>query len=216
MKTDELFNAIKQNDADAVTALLDEDPSLLGATSHDITPILFAVYHGHPEMALLFTDHGAELSFGEAVALGDRRKVGEMLDRDPSLLHSYTADGYPAVGLAIFFRHPDLARELIERGADVGARARNPQQVMPVHAAAAACDVETMRLLLDRGAEVDARQQMGYTALHAAAGRGDEKMLDVLLARGADARLKTDDGKTAADIAAEHGHPQVAERLRSL
>ena len=208
MKTDELFNAIRQNDAAAVAALLDEDPALLGATSHDITPILFAVYYSHPEMAQLFTDRGAELSPAELAALGDRRA----LDAD---LATYSQDGFPLLGLAIFFRHPELARELIARGADVHARARNAQQVMPVHAAASVGDVETMRLLLDHGADVNARQQMGYTPLHGAASSGNGAMVDLLLSRGADRSAKSDDGKTPADIADARGHAELAARLRA-
>jgi ankyrin repeat protein len=209
MKTDELFNAIRQNDAAAVAALLDEDPQLLGATSQDITPILFAVYYGHPELTTLFVERGAELSGAELAALGDRRA----LDGD---INTYSKDGFPLLGLAIFFCHPDLARTLIERGADVNARARNQAGVMPLHAAAAARDIETMRLLLDRGADVNARQQLGFTPLHGAASNGDEAMADLLLARGADPRAKSDDGKTPADVAGERGHAKLAERLRVI
>ena len=209
MKTDELFDAIRRDDPAAVAALLDDDPALLGATSHDITPILFAVYYGHPEMARLFTERGAELSPAELAALGDRRA----LDADPGF---YSKDGFPLLGLAIFFRHPDLARELIARGADVNARARNTQRVMPVHAAASVNDVETMRLLLDHGADVDARQQMGYTPLHAAATNGNQPLVELLLARGADPRATSDDGKTAAELAESRGHAQLAERLRVI
>src|SRR4051812_28872060 len=99
MKTDELFDAIRANDAAAIAALLDEDQSLLAATSHDVTPILFAVYHGHPELAQLFVARGARLSRAELTALGDRRA----LDGDPD---EYSSDGFPLLGLAIFFRHP--------------------------------------------------------------------------------------------------------------
>jgi ankyrin repeat protein len=208
MKTDELFNAIRQNDAAAVAALLDDDPALLGATSHDITPILFAVYYGHPELAQLFVERGAELSSAELAALGDRR----CLDGD---LDAYSKDGFPLLGLAIFFRHPDLAREMIERGADIHARAKNPAGVMPVHSAASVRDIETMRLLLDRGADVNARQQLGFTPLHAAAGNGDTAMADLLLSRGADPRARSDDGKTPADVAEQHGHTEMATRLRA-
>jgi ankyrin repeat protein len=209
MKTDELFAAIRDNDAAAVAALLDEDRALLGATSRDITPVLFAVYHGHPELARLFVERGAELSAAELAALGDRRA----LDGD---LGSYSKDGFPLLGLAIFFRHPELAREMIERGADVNARARNQAGVMPVHAAATVRDTETMRLLLDRGADVNARQQLSFTPLHSAANNGDEAMVDLLLARGADAGAKSDDGKTPADVAGERGHTKLAERLRVI
>jgi ankyrin repeat protein len=208
MKTEELFAAIRQNDAAAVAALLDEDRALLGATSNDITPILFAVYYGHAELAQLFIDRGVQLSPGELAALGDRRA----LDGD---LNARSKDGFPLLGLAIFFRHPDLARELIERGADINARANNPAGVMPVHAAAAVRDVETMRLLLDRGADMNARQQLGFTPLHGAANSGDAAMADLLLSRGADPRATTEDGKTPADVADERGHAELAARLRS-
>ena len=207
MKTDELFTAIRNDDAAAVAALLDEDRALLGATSHEITPVLFAVYYGHPDLARLFVERGAQLSPAELAALGDQRA----LDCD---LAGYSQDGFPLLGLAIFFRHPELARAMIERGADVNARARNQAGVMPVHAAASARDAATMRLLLDRGAEVNARQQLGFTPLHGAAGNGDEAMVDLLLARGADAGAKSDDGKSPADVAAEHGHAELAARLR--
>ena len=209
MKTDELFNAIRQNDAAAVAALLDEDHALLSATAHDITPILFAVYYGHPELAQLFVERGAQLSPPELAALGDRR----VLDGD---LEAFSQDGFPLLGLAIFFRHHELAGAMIARGADVNARARNQAGVMPVHSAATVRDLTTMRLLLDHGADANARQQLGYTPLHSAANNGDGAMADLLLARGADPGAKNDDGKTPADIAGERGHSELAERLRSL
>ena len=208
MKTAELFDAIKKNDPGAIAALLDEDRALLGATSNDITPVLFAVYHGHPELAQLFVERGAQLSLAELAALGDRRALdGE--------IESYSTDGFPLLGLAIFFRHPELARELIARGADVNARARNQARVMPVHAATAVGDHDTLRLLLARGADPNARQQSGYAPLHAAAARGDETMVSLLLDGGADRQAKNDDGKTPADMAAEKGHDALAERLRA-
>src|SRR5207244_1694663 len=106
----------------------------------------------------------------ELTALDDRRA----LDGD---VNAYSKDGFPLLGLAIFFRHPELARALVERGADVNARAKNPAGVMPVHSAAVVRDLETMRLLLERGADVNARQQLGYTPLHGAAGNGDAAMV---------------------------------------
>src|SRR5205814_9753974 len=136
----------------------------------------------------------------------DARRAFELLDRDPSLLERRSADGFPPVGYAIFFRHPSLARALIERGADVTAAAENAQRVAPVHAAASVGDVETMRLLLERGADANARQHNSFVPLHAAAGNGDLDMARLLVARGADHHARTDDGKDAAAIAAERGH----------
>jgi ankyrin repeat protein len=213
MQVNELFDAIGSGDAATVTALLDSDGSLLNSQRNGISPILFAIYNGHAELADAFLDRGVTPSFCEACALGNKNSVTRMLDGAPSLLDSYSEDGFPAVGLAVFFHHPEIARMLIERGADVNAAARNAFRVAPVHAAAAVRDAVTMQFLIDHGADVNARQQMGYTALHTAAQHGDEEMVDQLLAAGADCHLAGDDGKTPAELAATEGHANLAKRL---
>lgn len=207
----ELTDAIKQGDAARAAALLDEDPSLVDDAEGTVTPLLLAIYHGKHDLARLLVDRGAAVSFGEAVALGDAERVRAMVAADAALLQHRTPDGFPPVGLAIFFRHGALARWLIEQGADVSAAAENAQRVAPVHAAAAVCDRETMGLLLARGADVNARQQMEYTALHGAASRGDVEMAKLLLAHGADRTAAGTDGFTAADVARKYGQAAFAE-----
>ena len=215
MKTEELTQAIQQGDVPKVASLLDEDPSLLKARFGNTSAILFAIYHGRQAIAQLFVERGVELTFAEACALGERRRALELLNKDPSLLKSYSADGYPAFALAIFFRHPDLAQELIGRGADVDAAARNPQRVAPLHAAAAVGDHATMRLLLEKGANPNPRQEAGFTPFHSAANHGDIEMAKLLIQHGADPRAKTDDGRDAIAIAEKNNQPAFVEWFRA-
>ncbi|HEY0156010.1 MAG TPA: ankyrin repeat domain-containing protein [Thermoanaerobaculia bacterium] len=182
--------------------------------SENVTPILMALYQGKTEEARLLAENAPRLSFGEAAALGDLARVQSLLAEDPSLLDSRTADGYPALGLAIFFRQPHVARFLIEQGADVNAAADNAQRVAPLHAAAAVQDRESLELLLARGADANAKQQLDYTPLHGAASRGDVEMAKLLLAHGADRNARGTDGKTPAEIAEKYGKPEFAEWLR--
>lgn len=174
--------------------------------------VLTALYHNDREEARRLAD-AAPLTIWEAAALGRDERVRELLDADPSLATSWSADGYPPVGLAAFFAGPSTVRLLLDRGAEIGAAARNPMKVQPIHAAVGSRNAESAALLLDRGADVNARQQVGYTPLMGAAAAGRADIVDLLLKHGADRTLVSDDGKTAADVAREHGHTELAARL---
>lgn len=208
---DELFDAIRRGDAAGVKSLVDGDASLASAKVNRVSAVLTALYHGQNDIARLLASSGARIDFPEACALGDLERVRELLDADPSLLDARSADGFPPLGLAIFFRHPDVAKFLIERGADVNVAAENTQRVAPVHAAAAVRDVETMTLLLEHGADPDAVQQMDVTPLHGAASRGDVEMAKLLLAHGAHADAKMSDGTSVSALAAKYNQTAFAE-----
>ena len=212
----DLTDAIQAGDAAAATALLDADPSLLESAENGVRPLMFALYCGKPELARLFMNRGAPVSFGEACALGGLAQVRELLAAQPALLEERTPDGFTPLTLSIFFRQPAIAAFLIAQGADVDAAARNAQQVAPVHSAAAVCDRESMELLLAHGANVHARQQADYTALHGAASRGDVEMAKLLLRHGADRNAQAADGLTPAETAKKYGHPEFAAWLATV
>lgn len=212
----ELFDAIRRGDADTVRSLVKSEPGLASARNGNVSAVLTALYNGQNDLATLLVELGASVGFHEACALGKLDRVREMLSKDPAWLDRKSDDGFPPAGLAIFFRHPDVAKFLIEKGADVNAAADNAQRVAPVHAAAAVCDRETMTLLLQRGADANAKQQMDVTPLHGAASRGDIEMAKLLLAHGADRDAKMSDGTSVADLAAKYKQPAFAEWFTSL
>jgi ankyrin repeat protein len=201
---DDLFDAISRGDGNQVRRLLDARPHLLDAERGGTSALMYALYTGHGELVSMFRDLGRKLSIHEACAIGDSARVTAMLDADASLASVRSGDGFTPVGLAIFFRQPAVARLLIQRGGDFTSHSTNPQRVAPVHAAAAVDDLETMQLLLERGADANARQQNDFTPLHGAASRGSISMAELLLAHGADVEAKTADGMTVADVARKY------------
>jgi ankyrin repeat protein len=153
-----------------------------------MSDVLQAIYRGDREEAeRLAADK--ELDVFEASALGRTERVSELLDADPSLANSWADDGFQPLGLASFFGHPDAARLLVERGAEVNSASQNAMKVMPLHSAAAAQDpdvrYEIAKLLLEAGADPNARQQDEYTPLMAADQHRDERLRTLLVAHGA-------------------------------
>ena len=73
-----------------------------------------------------------------------------------------------------------------------------------------------MELLLKRGADPNATQEGGWTALHGAAQAGQREMVEALLAGGADVNLRAGNQQTALDMALMKGHQDVASILEAL
>lgn len=83
----------------------------------------------------------------------------------------------------------------------------------PVVDAVKAGDVERLRALVAAGADVNAAEGDGATALHWAAYGNDEALVETLLAAGARADAANDLGITPLHLAAANGHAGVVSRL---
>ena len=84
----------------------------------------------------------------------------------------------------------------------------------PVADAAQAGDVEQVRVLLQQGADVNAAQSDGLTALHWAALNNNREIVDLLLYAGATIKPHTRvGGYTPLHLAARSGHAEIARAL---
>jgi ankyrin repeat protein len=209
----QFFDAIRKGDANEVRALLTADPKLAQAKNQDgATPALWAIYTRHADLAPMVLG-AREPDFFEACALGRRDQAAELLRRDQGLVDAYSGDGFTGLGLAVFFGHLEIARMLVEAGADVNRPSRNAIRVSPLHSAVESGSIPLLDLLLSHGAKPDVVEFLEATPLHSAAAHGNREMVRKLLAAGADRSRKTKDGKTAADLARQYGHADVAEEL---
>jgi uncharacterized protein len=154
-----------------------------------MSELLQAIYRGDTARAEELLADQPELDVFEAAAVGKTERLCELLDQDPSLANAWAEDGFQPLGLASFFGHVEAARLLVERGAEVNSASRNVMKVMPLHGAAATPDPESRyelaKLLLEQGADPNARQQDEFTPLMAADQHRDERLGDLLLEHGA-------------------------------
>ncbi len=161
----------------------------------------------------MLLEKGVELDLFAACMAGAKERVQELIRENPELIGAYSHDGWTPLHLACFFGQPSVAEILIAQGADVRTRARNATKNTPLHAAAAGRSKHAVRALLEHGADVNARQEGGWTALHAASQNGDVEMVRLLIAAGADVKARADNQQNALDLALGKGHQAVVDVL---
>jgi len=126
------------------------------------TKILEAVYRGrHEELATLLSA-GPALTICEAAAVGDARRVRELIDADPGVLGQHSDDGWTALHLAAHFGRVDVVGVLLARGARSDATQNGGFTAL--HEAAFKNDLGLANLLLVHGANLTLRTNDGETA----------------------------------------------------
>jgi len=160
-----LSAAIALDCAPAIIGLLLDrgaDPSTPGPDGR--TPYQLAVRKGQARLAELLAEHGARTDltsadrFLSACRQGSRAEAEQILAADPGLPARLTADDHRVLIEAADHGHTGAVRLMLDLGFPPDIRAsREGDGATALHAAAAAGSVGTLRLLLERGADIEAR-----------------------------------------------------------
>jgi len=210
----QLFDAIKAGNVDAVTQLIQQQPSLTQARdANGASLLLVAAYNMKPDVVNALLALGAPVDIFEAAVLGKVDRLQEILATAPARASEHAPDGFTPVALAAFFGQPAAVKALIAAGADVNAAATNALKVAAVHAAVAGRNLEVVKAVLAAGADPNAQQQAGFRPMHEAGANANRNLAELLLAHGADPALPNDEGKTAIDLARDKGHGEFADWL---
>jgi uncharacterized protein len=209
------------NTADVASAI-EGDPSLaVWRDAQDVSALMWSVYSGQnlvrDFLVAKLTTWNLPLDIFEAAATGSEQRLQAILGESPSAAEAYSGDGWTALHLAAAFGTPLSVEALIFRGAKVDAVSKNAQKNQPIHAVLAlGRNASTIELLIAHGADVNATQAGGFTAIFSAAAANRQDLAELLVNHGANPAHTNDQGKTAADFARERGHEGLAAWLEGL
>jgi ankyrin repeat protein len=156
----------------------------------------------------------------EAIEAGDVPQVRALLAADSSLVNSTDGQGSSPLHIAIRRRHVEIARLLIEHGADVNATTRKGST--PLALALGGIDpandpLEFVSVLLANGADINIQGSQGRTPLEVAMVRYKSvELLKMLIRYGADvnAGVERDGGPGwLLCCAAQKGIPEIVSLL---
>ena len=103
---------------------------------------------------------------------------------------------------------------LIGKGADVNATDEE-YGASALHWAILNGYKEIAELLIEKGANINAKTKNGATPVYTAASSGQREILEILIARGADVNVKDEKGVSALKVASSKGYKAVVELLKA-
>lgn len=189
----ELHTAAREADLQALTTLLQQGADINEIGPHGWPLLIHAVHSGDVEVVRFLLDSGA----------------------DPD---STDSEAKNAMHHAAMRGRTEVVRFLIERGFAVDTH-ENYRQYTPLHLLCAHSprdtDQATATLLLDAGAQIDARTKDGSTALMSAVFSSRVEFVRFLLNAGANINAATDSGVTPLILSVQWG-VRSKEVLRDL
>ncbi|XP_012556375.1 ankyrin repeat domain-containing protein 17 isoform X1 [Hydra vulgaris] len=190
----------------------------------DYTPLSLAASGGYVGIIKLLLNHGAEINSRTGSKLGISplmlaamnghvAAVKLLLDRGSDVNAQIETNRNTALTLACFQGRTEVVGLLLDRKANVEHRAKTG--LTPLMEAASGGYVDVGRVLIDRGADVNAQPVPSSrdTALTIAADKGHYKFVELLIIVGAAVDVRNKKGCTPLWLAANGGHIDVVTLL---
>jgi len=213
---------------DIVNELLNAGAQIERQDFRGVTALFIAAENRHLNIVKVLLERGANpefvstqgKTFLHAAVAGGNLDLVNLALRYPNQINARAEFNHTALLTAAHQRRTEIAKLLVERGADVNvadqggttpliASAPNDDNPSPAKA-------ELVQLLIKNGADVNAADNDGWTALLGAAFHGDLEFVKLLTAAGADVAHADGRGRTAKSVAIECERQDVVSFLDSL
>ena len=182
-----------------------------------------AVQEGHPDVVRVLIDAGASVNTKDrngapplhcACRLG-HLDIVKMLVEAGAGVCTTDSNGQSCLMPASGAGHTETVRYLVGLK-DVEVNHKKNNGVTALHCAVQKGHVDVVQVLIDAGADIDAKNEVGRSPLMFASIKGHLDVVKVLVEAGAGVRATNNDGDTCLLIAANFGHTETVRYLVGL
>ena len=180
-----LHLAAANGDVATTKLLLDAKADWRAQDRRGLSPLGVARLRNQPDVVQTLRERGATENIFDIAYMGGEAMAIQLLKQGKSLAVATNAMGLSVADIAAGTGQVEVLKRLLDSGASL-ERAGGFEGRTPLHLAAIYNQTNTARLLIRRGAKVNADDRAGFTPLHLAALRGATEVAGILLKAKAD------------------------------
>ena len=215
-----LHFAAQQGNFELVKLLIENGADVNAKDNAWITPLHLAAYSNQVKVVRFLVEKGADVDASDYFLwrtyyyTTDSSLFNYLVKKSDFVESEYVLNPSPSLYIYIAAIVGDL-----NRVKKYSAHLKNINirdsifQIPLLHYAVAGGNVEVIKYLLSKGADINISDNDGITPIHIAAGTGQIEALKYLIENGADPTKKSNDGATALHFAASGGQFETAKYL---
>jgi ankyrin repeat protein len=154
------------------------------------TPMMIASHSGHLPCVQFLVEQGAKIEY------------------------TYNRLNHSSLRIAVINSHVEVVSYLLNAGANVDVVNWKGRTLLTEISSSKKCQATVMRLLLDHGANIDAQDNHGWTALITAMLAENTDAVKLLLENDANTMIRDNENQTALDIATHQNFIEIANLIR--
>ncbi|WP_214303322.1 ankyrin repeat domain-containing protein [Wolbachia endosymbiont of Erebia cassioides] len=221
LSTEQLFNAVRQNNLDKVRELINQGASINAQEVgiYGKKPIHIAAENNNKNIIEFLLSRGVSIDDTERVGntplhyaawRGGLEAAEFLVDRGASI-NAADNSGKKPVHVAAENNNKNVIEFLLSKGVSVDEIDKNGWT--PLHYTARFSQLEAAKLLVDKGANINAQNVYGREPIHIAAEHDNKNIIELLLNKGVSVNEVDKDGWTPLHWASWSGHLDVVEYL---
>ena len=204
----ELLNEPSDSNINKLKTILEQGASANAIDKDGRTVLMKAVFFGRKDSARLLISKGADVNardkYGNTVLITSainqfppQLKVMKLLVENGAKINAKNSKGWTALMEAAKGQPPQMIKKLKEIGREDLANASS----------------EMVKLLVEKGAKINLKDDNGFTALIMAVNNNHIETVRYLMEKGADINIADNYNRTAAFIASEKQYNEILELL---